>query len=212
MSYGLIHSEQASSSFSQVGVNIVVDGTIASIADIRNDIFGIETVGVSGTVSSAGEPLQSAQIVVYQVLDADANPPALFIVNHSRTDAAGEYKLRVPPSDYQIRANMEGYRFPDGVPSVLVVEADAAVTRNFDMPPSGFLDVTVIDEIGPAPRLRDRIFPVTETTIGRLLTSFRDCRMTPTIMWCRLIILRVTLVAEVWLLTRERRRQNPVQI
>ena len=185
VSYGLIHSEQASSSFSQVGVNIVVygssaaellvglepanytipadgalllrryfavgDGTIASIADIRNDIFGIETVAVSGTVRSAGEPLQNAQIVVYQVLDADANPPALFIVNHSRTDAAGEYKLRVPPGDYQIRANMEGYRFPDDASLALVVEADAAVTRDFDMPPSGFLDVTVIDETGPGP-------------------------------------------------------------
>lgn len=185
VSYGLIHGEQGSSSFSQVGVNIIVygssaaellvglepanytipadgalllrryfavgDGTIASIADIRNDIFGIEAVAVSGTVSSAGEPLQNAQIVVYQVLDAEANPPALFIVNHSTTDAAGDYSLNVPPGDYQIRANMEGYRFSDNDPLTLVVDTDVAVTRDFDMPPSGFLDVTVIDETGPGP-------------------------------------------------------------
>ena len=112
VSYGLIHGEQGSSSFSTVGINIVVygddaalllaslsppnytipadgslllrryfavgDGTIASIADIRNEIFGIEAVAVHGTVSSAGEPLQSAQVAVYQVLDAEADPPALF--------------------------------------------------------------------------------------------------------------------------------------
>lgn len=185
VSYGLIHSEQGSSSFSQVGVNIIVygssaaelliglepadytipadgelvlrryfavgDGTIASIADIRNDIFGIEAVAVSGTVSSAGEPLHNAQIVVYKVLDAEANPPALFIVNHTKTDESGHYSLNVPPDDYHIRANMEGYRFPDNDPLTLVVETDVAVNRDFEMPQSGFLEVTVIDETGPSP-------------------------------------------------------------
>tara|TARA_R110002072_G_scaffold8842_5_gene43961 strand:- start:2075 stop:5137 length:3063 start_codon:yes stop_codon:yes gene_type:complete len=185
VSYGVIHREQGSSSFSQVGVNIIVygasaaellvglipsnytvpvegwlrlrryfavgDGTVASIADIRNEIFGIEAVEVRGTVSSAGELLNGAQVAVYQVLDPLANPPKLFVVNHSTTNSAGEYSLSVPPGEYQIRANMEGYRFPDSDPSTLVVRADTAVTRDFEMPQSGFLEVTVIDEIGPGP-------------------------------------------------------------
>ncbi len=185
VSYGLIHGEQGSSSFSQVGVNIIVygssaaellvglipanytipaegwlllrryfavgDGTVASIADIRNEIFGIEAVEVRGTISSAGEVLKNAQVTVYQVLDGLTNPPALFIVNHTTTNSSGEYSLSLPPGEYQIRANMEGYRFPDSDPSLLVAQADTAVTRDFEMPQSGFLEVTVIDEIGPGP-------------------------------------------------------------
>jgi hypothetical protein len=46
---------------------------------------------------------------------------------------------------------MEGYRFPDADPATLVVEAGVAVIRDFEMPESGFLEVTVIDETGPGP-------------------------------------------------------------
>ncbi|MEH6587117.1 MAG: carboxypeptidase regulatory-like domain-containing protein [Halioglobus sp.] len=185
VSYGLIHGEQRSSSFSTVGINIVVygesvlnlilgfvgpnylipaddalslrryfavgDGTVASIANIRNEMFGIETSQVSGVVSSDGQPLQSAQVAVYQVLDGQTNPPALFMVNHSRTDASGEYSLSLPPGEYEIRANMEGYLYPESDPSLLVVSGEDSVIRDFEMPASGYLEVTIIDEIGPGP-------------------------------------------------------------
>lgn len=185
ISYGLIHGEQHSSSFSTVGINIVVygdaalnlilgivppnytlpaqgdlslrryfavgDGTVASIADIRNEIFGIESIEVSGAVSSAGRPLEHAQVAVYQAETAQTDPAlSVFMVNHTRTDAAGKYSLRLPPGDYVIRANMEGYLYPEGGPSALVVGA-SAVTRDFEMPESGYLEVTVIDETGPGP-------------------------------------------------------------
>lgn len=184
LSYGLIHGEQESSSFSTAGINIVVygasvlelilqvvgpeynipaggdlsfkryfavgDGTVASIADIRNELFGIEATEVSGNVSSGGQPVAGAQVVAYQVLDALAVPPALFIANHSRTDASGNYRLSLPPGEYEIRANMEGYLFPVGDPAPLSV-AGAPVVRDFTMPQPGYLDVTVIDEIGPGP-------------------------------------------------------------
>lgn len=184
VSYGLIHGEQKTSSFSTVGINIVVygeaalnlilgivppnytlpaqgdlvlkryfavgDGTVASIAEIRDEIFGIEAVPVSGIVSSAGEPLENAQVAVYQRLDALSDPESVFMVNHSSTDASGGYSLKLPPGNYEIRANMEGYLFPQGDPTSLVVAADP-VRRDFDMPQSGYLDVTVIDETGPGP-------------------------------------------------------------
>ena len=185
VSYGLIHGEQRSSSFSTAGINIVVygesvlnlilgivgpnytipgngelllrryfavgDGTVDSIADIRNELFGIQTSEVHGIVSSAGQPLQNAQVVVYRVLDALNNPPLLFVANHTRSDASGEYSLSLPPGQYQIRANMEGYRFPVSDPSALVMTAGVAVNRDFEMPESGYLEVTVIDEVGPGP-------------------------------------------------------------
>ena len=185
VSYGLIHNEQASSSFSTAGINIVVygggalnlilgitppnymlpaegelvlrryfavgDGSVASIADIRNEIFGIATVEISGTVSSAGQPLQHAQVAVYQAQGAqDDAELSIFMVNHSRTDAAGKYRLSVPPGEYIIRANMEGYLYPAEGPSSVVAASDA-LTQDFDMPQSGYLEVTVMDETGPGP-------------------------------------------------------------
>lgn len=184
ISYGLIHAQQKSSSFSTVGINIIVygeaalnlilgavpanytvpgdgtltlkryfavgDGTVASIAAIRDELFGISTAQVSGVVTSAGQPLDGAQVSVYKVLDAEASPPALFLVNHSTTDASGTYTLQLPPGTYSASANMEGYLPPVGDLSPLVVELDT-VTRDFEMPQSGYLEVTVIDEVGPGP-------------------------------------------------------------
>lgn len=184
VSYGLIHGEQKTSSFSTSGINIVVygeaaldlilgvvppnytvpangtlslrryfavgDGTVASIAKIRDGLFGIATVAVSGTVSSAGKALKNAQVAVYQVLNDQVNPAQLFVVNHSATDASGAYSLQLSPGTYQIRANMEGYLFPASDPSELVV-GDVALSRDFDMPESGYLEATVIDETGPGP-------------------------------------------------------------
>jgi hypothetical protein len=72
------------------------------------------------------------------------------MVNHSLTDASGAYTLNLPPGDYEIRANAEGYRFPDSDPAALVVAAEP-VQRNFEMPESGYIEVTVIDETGPGP-------------------------------------------------------------
>jgi hypothetical protein len=184
VSYGLIHGEQKTSSFSTAGINVVVygesmlnlligllppnytvpangslslrryfavgDGTVASIASIRDELFGIDTVEVSGMVRSQGQPLESAQVAVYQVLDDQTDPPSLFMVNHSRTDDSGRYSLQLTPGTYEIRANMEGYLYPESDPTELVVE-DAAVNRDFEMPESGYLEVTVIDETGPGP-------------------------------------------------------------
>ena len=184
VSYGLIHSEQRSSSFSTAGINILVygaavldlilsfeppnytlpaedvlsfrryfavgDGTVAGIADIRNELFGIDTVEVHGVVSSDGQALEHAQVAVYQVLDDQTDPPTLFMVNHTRTDADGAYRLSLPPGDYEIRANMEGYPYPVGDPAPLLV-TNVDVNRDFDMPAAGYLEVTVIDEIGPGP-------------------------------------------------------------
>lgn len=184
VSYGLIHAQQKSSSFSTAGINIVVygeavlnlilgvvpanytvpangtlslrryfavgDGTISSIATIRDQLFGIETVEVSGTVSSAGQPLEGAGIVIYKVLDELTDPPSLFMVNHTTTDATGSYTLGLPPGAYEIAARKEGYLPPENGPVALSVE-QTAITNDFDIPASGYLEVTVIDETGPGP-------------------------------------------------------------
>lgn len=217
VSYGLIHGEQKTSSFSTSGINIIVygegvlnlilgvvapnysvpangslsltryfavgDGTVGSIAAIRDELFGISTVEVSGEVSSAGMPLAGASIPVYTVLDAQANPPSLFLVNHTTTDVNGSYTLRLPPGTYEIDANVEGYLRPDGDTAPLVVE-ETAITRDFDMPMSGYLDVTVIDETGPGPaKLQlvgfDPSPPISNFVSGNEAGLFGDPRSDP---------------------------------
>lgn len=185
VSYGLIHGEQRSSSFSTAGINIVVygeavinlilgivppnytipadgelslvryfavgDGTATSIAAIRNQLFGVTTGEVSGTVTSSGEALADAEVVVYQVLNANANPPTLFLVDHTRSNADGSYSFELPVGEYEMRANKEGYPYPLAGPAALVVEADATAPRDFALPEPGYLEVTVIDQVGPGP-------------------------------------------------------------
>ena len=129
----------------------VGDGTVDSISAVRNDLFGIDTVKISGTVTSAEVPLAGAQVAVYQVLNDRTNPPQLFLVSHARSNEAGEYSVSLPPGEYEMRANMEGYPFPEDDPRALLVEAGSAQTQDFSMPESGYLEVTLIDEIGPGP-------------------------------------------------------------
>lgn len=185
VSYGLIHEEPGTTSFSTSGVNVLVlgmkvfdlllgigdpsfivpgdgeltvrryfavgDGSVSSIGDIRNQIFGIDTGDLNGTVNSGGTPLAGAQVAVYQVLNADTIPPMLFMAGHSSTDDKGGFSMSLPPGDYTVRANMEGYLFPDNDPGELTVVAGEATTTDIEFPETGQLQVTVIDEIGPGP-------------------------------------------------------------
>lgn len=129
----------------------VGDGSVSSIGDIRNRIFGIETGELTGTVSTGGEPLAGSQVAVYQVLNAETNPPSLFMAGHIHTDAQGGFSMSLPPGDYTVRANMEGYPFPADGPGDTTIVMGETSTVDIDFPETGQLQVTVIDEIGPGP-------------------------------------------------------------
>lgn len=183
VSYGLIHEEAGTSSFSDNGINVLVlgqdvltllatqappnyrvpaqgeltltryfavgDGTASSIADIRNELFGYDTGVLSGTVSSGGEKLRGAQVAVYQVIDPVA--PTLFMAGHGRTDSDGNYRMSLPPGDYTLSANMEGYLFDPEDPGQISVVTGETTVHDFDLPQPGYLEVTLIDESGPGP-------------------------------------------------------------
>ncbi len=129
----------------------VGDGSAASIGDIRNRIFGYDTGELSGRVSSEGQALAGAQVAIYQVLDATTSPPTLFMAGHDRTDSEGNYQLSLPPGDYQVRANMEGYLFDPNDPGLVTVASGGATNQNFELPAPGSLQVAVTDQIGPIP-------------------------------------------------------------
>ena len=180
VSYGLIHDVPGSSSISTSGVNVLVlgyaaaslvlgappnftvpgdgelslrryfavgDGSAASIGDIRNEIFGYETGTLSGKVSSGGQGLNGAQVAVYKILDGSA----LFMAGHDRTDSAGNYALSLPPGEYQVRANMEGYLFDPKDPGQVTVVTGGSANADFDLPAPGYLQVTITDQAGPIP-------------------------------------------------------------
>jgi hypothetical protein len=121
----------------------VGDGSASSIADIRNELFGIHTGELGGTVTSAGAPLANASIAVFQTVNANTVPPMLFMAGHTRTDAEGNYLMSLPPDDYEVVANAEGYLFAVDTPaSVSVVEGQLA-DRDFELPAPGYLRVGV---------------------------------------------------------------------
>ncbi|MFT5710643.1 MAG: hypothetical protein ACI8QT_001341 [Halioglobus sp.] len=127
----------------------VGDGSVSSIADIRNQIFGIETGVLSGTVTSGGEPLLGAQVAVYQIINATTSPPTLFMAGHSPSNAAGEFRMSLPPGDYTVRANKEGYLFPAAQPGEITVAVNETSSVDIDFSQTGKLQVTVVDETGP---------------------------------------------------------------
>lgn len=75
--------------------------------------------------------------------------PALDVVSQTRTDAEGRYRLELPPGgDYEIRVHKEGWpRSQPGAAAVAVARGDE-ITRDFELPAPGHLQVTVRDAAG----------------------------------------------------------------
>lgn len=186
VSYGLIHEEEGSSSFSTAGVSVLIygqnvailiaaslppnyevpangeltlrryfavgDGSASSIADIRNQIFELVTGDISGVVTSGGEPLQHADVAVFQTTNATTTPPTRFVAGHARTDAQGHYAMTLPPGEYQVQAHMVGFLYEDETPAVVSISEGQNSAQDFDLPAPGLLhvDVTEIFGVGPA--------------------------------------------------------------
>ncbi len=134
----------------------VGDGSASSIADIRNQLYGIHTGELSGTVTSAGAPLADASIAVFQTVNANASPPILFMAGHTRTDAQGHYLMSLPPDEYEVIAHAEGYLFASETPARVSIVTDQATGQDFELPAPGYLRVGVTASepggaIGPVP-------------------------------------------------------------
>lgn len=129
----------------------VGDGSAASIGDIRNELLGYQTGELSGRVTSDGQPLEGAQVAIYQVLNANTVPPSLFMAGHDRTDSDGNYSLTLPAGEYEVRANMEGYLFDPNDPGMVSVMLDGSAQYDFELPAAGMLQVSVEDQSGPVP-------------------------------------------------------------
>ena len=122
----------------------VGDGSASSIADIRNQLQGIHTGELSGRVSSAGAPVANASVGVFQTSNPNTTPPTLFVAGNATTDADGEYRLSLPPGDYQVQANAGGHLFASDQPAAVSVVKDQTVEQDFALPAPGYLQVSVM--------------------------------------------------------------------
>nr|MBP6725329.1 carboxypeptidase regulatory-like domain-containing protein [Halioglobus sp.] len=122
----------------------VGDGSASSIADIRNQLDGIHSGELAGKVSSAGEPVANASVAVFQTLNANTTPPSLFVVSAATTDANGNYRMSLPPGNYEVQANADGYLFASDEPAAVSVLKDQTVQQDFALPAPGYLQVSVM--------------------------------------------------------------------
>ena len=139
------------------------DGNASSIADIRNRIFTIDTGDLSGTVTTAGEPLANADVSVFITTNPAVEPPARFVAGHSRTDANGNYSMTLPPGEYEVQAHSEGFLYADETPAAVTIDNGQAVEQNFDLPAPGYLHVDVVERVALRP---DRPTPAKVQLVG----------------------------------------------
>ena len=123
----------------------VGNGSVGSIVDIRNQILGLTTGTIQGTVTRGGQPVERADVVV---LGDPADGPGTDknVVSHYRTDANGQYSGTLPPGAYTLQANLDGHMPATPDPANVTVTASGTTIQDFTIPEAGRVRVTIVDE------------------------------------------------------------------
>ncbi len=123
----------------------VGDGSVGSIVDIRNQILGLATGTIEGTVTRAGQPVEGADVAVLgDPLDGPGTEKN--VVSHYRTDANGQYEGTLPPGDYAVQAHLDGHLAASPDPANVTVTDGGTTVQDFTIPEAGRVRVTVVDE------------------------------------------------------------------
>ena len=134
---------------SQVTVTryFAVGDSLGSVVDIRNQILGLSTGTVSGTVTRGGQPVEGADVVV---LGSAASGPGTQknVVSYYRTDVNGAYQGTLPAGDYTLQANIDGHLAATPDPANVTVTVGNTTVQDFTIPEAGRVRVTIVDENG----------------------------------------------------------------
>ncbi len=131
---------------------VVGDGTVSSILAARNEIQFLPSGTIEGAATVGGVPTAGVKIVA---LGSTSEGPTLGamnenVVNHTLSDASGNYSMEVAAGSYTVVAEAEGHPYEGGGAAPLAhavnVDAYVATTQNVAIPDSGTIEVTVTDE------------------------------------------------------------------
>ena len=133
---------------------LVVAEDVASVQDVRNQLFGLQCGTLSGRVTVAGSPLEDATVSVVRTpgdLGAEYEVLSAF-----ETDAEGRFQGTLPAGTYGLLVAKEGYPYDSGSPAPNVTYVDIQSGRLTEtaltLPPTGRLRVRSLDESGlPVP-------------------------------------------------------------
>jgi hypothetical protein len=125
----------------------VSDGSAGSIVDIRNQILGLTTGTISGTVTRGAQPVEGVDVAV---LGSSGSGPgtAKNVVSYYRTDENGQYQGTLPPGSYTVRANLDGHLAATPDPASVTVTAGNTTVQDFTIAETGRVRVTIVDENG----------------------------------------------------------------
>lgn len=130
----------------------VGNGTVSSIVDARNQIHGIATGVIEGTVTQAGgTPVADAEIAMTSSgRDGFDNQrgPTTNVVNHFRTDAQGRYRGSYPAGTYKLEVNVPGRLAATPATADVTLVNSQTITQNFTVPQPSYLRVQVTDAAG----------------------------------------------------------------
>jgi len=147
--YGVAPPNYIISPQTQVTVTryFAVGDSVGSIVDIRNQILGLSTGTVSGTVTRGGQPVEGVDVAV---LGLPANGPGTQknVVSYYRTDVNGTYQGTLPAGNYTVRANLDGHLAATPDPANVTVTAGNTTVQDFTIPETGRVRVTIVDENG----------------------------------------------------------------
>ncbi len=122
---------------------------VGSIVDIRNQILGLSTGTIQGTVTRGGLPVEGADVTVLgDPLDGPGTDKN--VVSHYLTDASGQYAGTLPPNSYTIQSHVEGHLAATPDPAAVAVTVGNTTVQDFTIPVSGRVRVTVTDETSSA--------------------------------------------------------------
>jgi hypothetical protein len=132
---------------------LVANGGVDALTRIRNEILGVATGVLAGTVTSGGQPVADADIAVTGTPVAGPplnSTPTKNVVSHARTAANGTYSIDLPAGSFTVQANKNGRLAASPPAAAFSITNGAQTTQDFTVPAAGAIHVFVTDESNAA--------------------------------------------------------------
>ena len=120
---------------------VVGDGSVSSIADMRNALRDYTRGTFTGTVTAGGAPVADVDVSVLSA--AVAGGPSANVVDHLRTDEEGVFTGTLPAGTYTVQANKDGRLAGSPASATVTVTDGGTVRQDFTFGTPGRLRVTV---------------------------------------------------------------------